>query len=79
MKDFGRRLLGKRKRSGFELVRFAVSGEGPRACTQRALATLYVTMSPNSVVLDIDRERGDIFLHYLSSKTAPTIVRKLEK
>ncbi|HZW81458.1 MAG TPA: hypothetical protein VFF50_13370 [Candidatus Deferrimicrobiaceae bacterium] len=79
LKDFGRQLLGKRKRSGFELVKFAANGEGPQACAQRALATLYVTMSPNSVVLDIDRECGDIFLHYLSSKAAPTIVRKLEK
>ena len=79
MKDFGRRLLGKRKRSGFELVKFAANGEGPLACAQRALATLYVTMSPNSVVLDVDKESGDIFLHYLSSKAAPAILRKLER
>ncbi|MGH9642458.1 MAG: Na+/H+ antiporter subunit E, partial [Terriglobales bacterium] len=79
IKDFARRLLGARKRSGFEVVKFAVRGASPHACAQRALALLFVTMSPNSVVLDVDKERGDIFLHHLASKSAPVIVGKLEE
>ena len=72
-------MLGHPKRSGLELIEFAVAGGSARAGAQCALTTLYVTMSPNSVILDVDQESGDIFLHYLASKAAPTIVRKLEK
>jgi multisubunit Na+/H+ antiporter MnhE subunit len=76
--DLTRRIMGKRLRSGYELVVFAASEAGPRASAQRALVLLFLTMSPNSIVLGIDEKSGMMFLHHLAPKPLPEIVRNLQ-
>lgn len=76
--ELARRLAGKRSRSVLELVKFGVNGDNCRAAAQRALALLFVSTSPNSVVLDIDRETGDMLVHQLKPQASSALVIKLQ-
>ncbi len=75
--DLAKRLSRKRPRSAFRLVRFPIAKSGARASAQRALAVVFVSVSPNSVVVDVDAERGDILVHQLVPAPAPAILRAL--
>jgi multisubunit Na+/H+ antiporter MnhE subunit len=78
LKDLARRILGKRSRSVLELVKFGANGKDCRASAQRALALLFVSTSPNSVVLHIDRETGDMLVHKLVPQPVPELVSELQ-
>lgn len=77
-KDLMRRVIGKRSRSGYELVEFVAPGKGARASAQRALVLLFLSMSPNSIVLDIDAKGATMLLHHLAPEAIPDIVRNLQ-
>lgn len=79
LNEFARRLLGRRSRSLLELVKFGVNGDNCRASAQRALAVLFVSTSPNSIVLHIDRETGDMLVHTLKPQSVPPLVSKLQR
>jgi hypothetical protein len=63
----------------FQLGRFSATAEDCRASAQRTLTILYVSASPNSVIIDIDREKANMLVHQLEAAPIPKVVRKLEK
>jgi multisubunit Na+/H+ antiporter MnhE subunit len=46
-------------------IPFAGGGDDPESNARRALAIAAVSCAPNSVVLDVSRERGTMRVHYL--------------
>lgn len=55
------------------------SGAGCRGAAQRALATLFLSTAPNSVVIDIDASESTISIHQLTATPLPKLARKLEE
>ena len=45
---------------------------------QRALATLFISLTPNSVVLDMDRSNSILFFHELVAAPLPRYLRNLQ-
>ncbi len=78
LRDTGRRLVRKRSRSAFELAKFQSLGDSCNGSAQRALAVLFVSTSPNSVVLHIDRQTGNMLIHKLEAQPVPVLVSKLQ-
>ncbi len=62
----------------FEALPFRSGGSGPRAVARRALAILYTTLPPNSIVIGIDRKRDRMLLHLLEEAPAPAVAAVLE-
>jgi len=48
-------------------VPIEAGGDDARAVAHRTLETFYRTLPPNSIVIGIDRERGEILMHVLES------------
>lgn len=65
-------------RSSFVMARFATMPDGCRAAAQRALAILFVSTTPNSIVLDIDMEQNRLFYHQAEPAPVPELLRRLE-
>ena len=63
----------------FRLVPFKCSGVGSRAGAKRALALLYLSISPNSVVVGIDQEKKNALLHQLLPAPVSLLKHKLEE
>jgi multisubunit Na+/H+ antiporter MnhE subunit len=49
----------------FVRVPIEAGGEDARGVARRTLETFYRTLPPNSIVIGIDRERGEILMHVL--------------
>lgn len=62
----------------FRLGRFNATAENCPAAAQRALTILYLSTSPNSVVIQIDRENANMLIHQLEPASIPKLVHKLE-
>ncbi len=56
---------------------FNANGDDDEAATRRALATAYTTMTPNSIVIDVDTSRGLLFCHQLRETATSKIMRSL--
>lgn len=78
LKALARHLARKPSRAAFQLGKFHAPGDDCRASAQRALAVLFLTIPPNSVVLDIDRDRAEVLFHVLESAPVPKLARELE-
>jgi hypothetical protein len=78
-KVLGRHLVRKPSQSVFELVRFRVTGNDCRASAKRALAVLFVSTSPTTVALDIDREKSRMLIHRLGEAPVQMLVGKAEE
>lgn len=78
LKALARHLGRKSSRAGFQLGKFDAPGDDCRASAQRALAVLFLTIPPNSVVLDIDRNRAEMLFHVLETTPVPKLARELE-
>jgi len=76
-KDLIRRLQGKRTHSSYAEIHFPSGGSDSRSSARRALVLLFVSMTPNSVVLDVDPRREMILLHHLAPAPVPKVVRRL--
>ena len=79
LKHFFRRIRHQPSHSGCELIRFTTSSDEPRAAAQQAFALIFVSMSPNSVVVHIDQPHARILLHYLAPAPVPGIIGKLQE
>jgi hypothetical protein len=79
LRDFLRRIFRQHRHSGYEFIRFNASGDEARAAAQLAFVLVFVSMSPNSVVVHIDPQRARILLHYLAPAPVPKIVGKLQE
>ena len=78
LRELGRRLMRKRSRSLLEIVKFGANANNCSASAQRALAVLFVSTSPNSVVLHVDQDTGDMLIHTLEPQPLPPLVSKLQ-
>jgi len=79
LKEMGRRILHRRSRSTLAILPFAGSAGNCRGAAQRALALLFISTSPNSVVLDIDCATGDMLIHRLQPQPFPALLSRLEQ
>jgi multisubunit Na+/H+ antiporter MnhE subunit len=79
LKEMVRRILHRRSRSMLAVLPFAGSADNCRGSAQRVLALVFVSTSPNSVVLDIDSTTGDMLIHRLQPQTFPALLSRLEK
>lgn len=79
LKHLIREIARKPSRSSFRTTEFRAIGEDCQAAAQRALATLFVSTTPNSIILDIDREKGEMFFHQIEPAPVPELLRKLEE
>lgn len=79
LQTLGRHAVGKRSLALFQLTPFHTSGAPPRQAAQRCLATTFMSLSPNSVVVDIDTERDVMMFHQVKRAPVPSIIRKLEE
>ena len=57
-------------------IPFDPGGDDPQSVTRRALAIEAVSFAPNSIVLDVDRPRGIMRVHYLLSDVKPPASRE---
>lgn len=78
METLFRRVLQKQDRSLFMLGRFHTRPDCPGAA-QRALAVLFVSTAPNSVVISVDAVNSTMVIHQLKATPLPKLVRKLEE
>jgi hypothetical protein len=79
LKTLANLLLHAPSQAVFQLGRFHATSEDCRASAQRALTILYLSTSPNSVVIDIDREQANMLVHQLEPAAIPKLVRNLEE
>ncbi len=63
----------------FQITPFRTSGDESHQAAQRCLATVFMSVSPNAVVVDIDTEQDVMMFHQVKKAPVPTIVRKLEE
>jgi hypothetical protein len=79
LKSLMREIIRKPSRSSFQVTPFRATGEDCQAAAQRALAVLFVSTTPNSVVLDIDRQKGEMLFHQVEPAPVPKILPKLQE
>ncbi|HEY1336240.1 MAG TPA: hypothetical protein VGF59_01960, partial [Bryobacteraceae bacterium] len=63
-----------RRTGSFEEAVFRACGSGVHAVAQRALATLYTTLPPNTIVIGIDRKHGAMLIHRLIPTGEPDVL-----
>ncbi len=69
--------LGDRRTGRLLSVPFHAGDRGAASITRRALATMYSTFPPNTIVIGIDRKRGRMLLHRLEPAAPPLVSVKL--
>lgn len=79
LKHLVREIARKPSRSSFAVTRFQASGDDCRAAAQRALAILFVSTTPNSVVLEIDQEKKEMLFHQVEPAAVPELLRKVDQ
>ncbi len=55
------------------------TGTNCRGAAQRALAVLFLSTAPNSIIVDIDVTDPDLLVHQLNATTLPPLTRNLEE
>lgn len=61
----------------FRSVPWRKNAESARATAARVLATAYTTVSPNCIVIGIDRDRRQVLFHQLRRAPLPPATRRL--
>ena len=79
LQTLGRHAVGKPSLALFQLTPFQASGDPARRSAQQCLATMFMSLSPNSVVVDIDTEREVMMFHQVKQTPVPVMIRKLEE
>lgn len=69
---------GKSRHTAFSLASFHATGTDSRSAARRALAIVFGTLPPNSLIIGIDRKSGTILFHQLRKEPLPHIVRRVE-
>lgn len=78
-KVLGRRVIRKPSQSVFEVVKFSAKGDDCRESAKQALAILFVSISPTTVALDIDRDESRMLIHRLGDAPVQMLVGKPEE
>lgn len=68
---------GALPRSGIFTLSFDGDGDDAASATRRALAITYGSVSPNSIVVGIDRDRGLLFYHQLEPAPVSPLLEHL--
>lgn len=79
LRDLFRRARREPSHSLFSFIPFASGGDDSRSAAQRALALLFLSTSPNMVVLNIDRNTGRVLVHEIEPAPQPRISKELKK
>ena len=78
VEELVRTIQGKPSASAFHLAPFHATGADSRSAARRALAIIFGTLPPNSLIIGIDRKSGVILFHQLRKEPLPHIVRRVE-
>lgn len=71
------RLVGRPAPSLFRSAPWRENSQTGEETARRTLATAYTTISPNMIVIGIDRAHGQIFFHQLRPDAVPRLLRRL--
>lgn len=72
-----KRLLGRKSEAQFRVIPFRSGGDDSESAARRALAVITVSISPETIVVGIDRHREFMLLHLIAPTATPKIARKL--
>ena len=72
-----RRLAGKKSEAQFRIVPFRAGGDDRESAARRALAITTISISPETIVIGVDRERNFMLLHQIAPAATPEIARRL--
>lgn len=73
VRDFG----GRRAASLFRSIPFAHVGQSGEDVARRTLAVAYTTVAPNTVVIGVDRQRGQFLFHELLDAPTSQVTKEL--
>ena len=77
MMETVRRALGKSDRSRWLVLPYRRTKDTEADRADRALATALTTMSPNEIVVGIDRKRRKVYVHQLVPRSVSKLLLKL--
>lgn len=63
----------------FQVTPFHTSGDESHQAAQRCLATVFMSLPPNSVIVDIDINQNLMMFHQVKNSPVSPILRKLEE
>lgn len=72
-----KRLAGKKSDALFRVVPFRPGGDDPESAARLALAIAAISISPETIVVGVDRERGLMLIHLIAPAATPEIARRL--
>jgi multisubunit Na+/H+ antiporter MnhE subunit len=78
IEELAKTVQGRPGHSAFHLASFHATGAESRSAARRALAIVFGTLPPNSLIIGIDRKSGAILFHQLRKEPLPRIVRRVE-
>jgi multisubunit Na+/H+ antiporter MnhE subunit len=77
LRVLARDLAGPRAPSLFRSAPWRANSRSPRDVARRTLAVAYATVSPNCVVVGIDRKQGQILFHQLEAAPVSEMTQRL--
>lgn len=77
LKALWQKLAGKPSEAQFKAVPMDAGGDDAESAARRALIVAYTTISPNTIVIGIDRDKKKMLLHEISPAPTPLIAKKL--
>ncbi len=72
-----RRIAGKKSPALVKAIPFDVGGDNPESAARRALAVIFTTISPDTVVIAIDRNKELMLVHQIKPGGTPLITQRL--
>lgn len=79
LRALARLVMRKKIPSLFQVTHFGAIADNPRANAKRVLAVAFTSVSPNSIVIGINRENGLLLFHELEKTSLPKILEELQK
>jgi len=76
-RELARNLIGKRPRAQFQAVPYQFGGDDEVSAGRRTLFAAYVTISPDTIVVGLDRKQQIALVHQLGSHDLPAIAQQL--
>lgn len=77
LRALARRVMGKKSEAQFRVVPFRAGGTDSKSEARRAIAITAASVSPDTIVVGIDGERGFLLLHQIAPGATPKITRRL--
>ncbi len=77
LKALVRTALGKKSEAQFTVKGYDYGGQDARSSAKRTLATTYMTIPPNFIIVGIDRRKQQVLVHQVEPTSTPLIAKKL--